>query len=482
MKRGAAIGSWLAVWLALGGAAHAGGVEFPANDTEALGRGGAFTAKADDPMSVEYNVAGLARQRGTRSILDLNLVIGQLTFQRTGAYPDNPSDPLTPWGGRAYPEVRNVEAPFPAPLFALSTDFGKLRRWTFALAAYGPSAAGNRTYPLAVDRAPGPARYDFAQTRSLVVYPTLAVALHALRWLDVGAELQVVVGAFDFTSVSFVDLGRNSCPNVEYQPCDSTTHLRALGATATAAFGVMVRPARWLDLGLHARLPFTIEADGTVEASSPRVVESAVERQPAHFATSFPVVLRSGARLVFHDGMRESGDVEIDATWEAWGRVPETQTHIPKLSAFKNITSVQLHRWHDSYSVRAGGAFNLALPSGVLTARLGLFYDTSTSDSAYTRIDVDTLSKMGLTVGLGYEVRGFGIQLAYAYIIEPQRRVNDGVIRPTNGATQGSSDAATGEPLPAVNNGLYQGRAQILSLGLSAHWDELVQRSTSARR
>ncbi|HEX4461131.1 MAG TPA: hypothetical protein VIA18_24290, partial [Polyangia bacterium] len=49
--------------LLLQSVAWAGGFELPDNDAEALARGAAFTAKADDGMAIEYNVAGLARQR-----------------------------------------------------------------------------------------------------------------------------------------------------------------------------------------------------------------------------------------------------------------------------------------------------------------------------------------------------------------------------------------------------------------------------------
>src|SRR5256885_9835175 len=133
-------GGWL---LLLAATAGAGGVELPGTGTEALGRGAAFTAKTDDGTAVEYNVAGLARQRGTRLLLDGSLIFAELDFQRAGGYPDSPSNPATPWGGKPFPKVQNQGGPFFAPLFALSTDFGVLHRWTFALALYGPSSVGN---------------------------------------------------------------------------------------------------------------------------------------------------------------------------------------------------------------------------------------------------------------------------------------------------------------------------------------------------
>ena len=75
--------------------ALASGFEIPDNGTEALGRGGAFTAKADDGTALEYNVAGLAQQRGTRLLLDANLWLSSYSFQRSGTYPDNPGNSAT---------------------------------------------------------------------------------------------------------------------------------------------------------------------------------------------------------------------------------------------------------------------------------------------------------------------------------------------------------------------------------------------------
>ena len=77
---------YLAV-LGLPTAAFAGGFEFPDNGTEALGRGATFTAKADSPLAIEYNVGGLAQQRGTRLLFDSNLVFQNFKFQRAGTYP-----------------------------------------------------------------------------------------------------------------------------------------------------------------------------------------------------------------------------------------------------------------------------------------------------------------------------------------------------------------------------------------------------------
>src|SRR5262249_5050359 len=162
MTRGAVIAATL---LAAARAVYAGGLELPDNGTEALGRGGAFTAKADDATALQYNVAGLARQRGTRLLFDGNLSLASLDFQRDGVYPAPPSA-ATPWGGQPFPAVHNTGGAFFAPFVGISSDFG-LDRWTFAVGVFGPSSVGNRTYPLSVNGVPSPARYDVVQALPL---------------------------------------------------------------------------------------------------------------------------------------------------------------------------------------------------------------------------------------------------------------------------------------------------------------------------
>ncbi len=76
----------------------------PGNGSEALGRGAAFVAKADDPTAIEYNPAGLAVQRGTKLLLDGHLIMSSYGFQRYGAYPGARSA-QQPWAGLSYPRV-----------------------------------------------------------------------------------------------------------------------------------------------------------------------------------------------------------------------------------------------------------------------------------------------------------------------------------------------------------------------------------------
>jgi long-subunit fatty acid transport protein len=460
---------------------YAGGLELPDNGTEALGRGGAFTAKADDATAMQYNVAGLARQRGTRVLFDGNLILSTLDFTRSGNYPDAPSA-ATPWGGSPFPTVHNTGGPFFAPFFGLSTDFG-LDRWTFAVGVFGPSSVGNRTYTLSVGGVPSPARYDLVQALPLLVLPTASVAVRATRWLDVGLALHVAVAKFDLTSVSFTDISKGLCPNAEYQPCDSTNKLTTSGATATAALGVMLHPLPWWAIGANVRGPIYLNTSGTVEATAPSAVPMPIAPAPATFSTNLPWVVRVGTRLVKLREQFEVADIEFDATWENWSAAQGDgpKVNIPNLSLFQDIHPTIVHHYHDTFSLRLGGSFNVALPAGVLSIRAGVYYDSSATAPKDTRLDFDTLAKLAGTFGLGYSVHGFTLNLAYAYVYEFDRTVADGDIAPVNGAAHGDSVDDQGNPLPAVNNGRYHGQTHIISFGVTFRFDELVGRKHRPR-
>lgn len=467
--------------------ARAGGFEFPDNGTEALGRGAAFTAKADDPTAVLYNVAGLARQRGTKVLVDGNITFASYTFQRSGTYPDNPADPKTPWGGQPFPLVKDTSSPFFAPFLAATTDLG-FDRLTLALAAFGPSGVGVHTYPLGVEGTPSPARYDLVQAKTTIIYPTLAAAYRVLPWLDVGIGLSLAVGNFNLTTISYADSDKAPmlCKNAEYQPCDAQNNLQTKGTSFAPSFGVMVRPYEWLSLGANFRTGYTIDSTGTAKAQLPPALQ-ALSMTPfdpaaAEFITSIPWVLRLGGRYITMEKGREKWDAELDFTFEGWGGAQGEGplVKIPKLGSgmFEqdDIHPTVQHHMNNTFSIRAGGAYNMDAGDGdTLTLRGGLFYDASSTDSAYTRVDFDTLSKVGLTLGAGYRMGPFQGNVALAEIFDISRDVTDGAYAPINGTQHGDSVTHDGmTPLPPTNNGNYSGHIHVLSLGVTVQLDTLL--------
>lgn len=488
-------GPALLLGLALGGLvsvgtdARAGGFEMPANGTEALARGGAFTAKADSPLALEYNVGGLGGQRGTRMVFDNNLWFGEYRFQRAGGDASGP-----------YPEIRtDASTPFYAPWFGLSTDFGFFRRITFAIGAFGPSSVGRRTYPLFVPTEggglrPGPGRYDVLATNLLIVFPTIAMGIHAHRVIDFGISVQQVSAVLNLASASYAPLANSNAPCGE-QPedsrCDAFTRVRVKSFDNFAlAFGTMIHPMPSLDIGLHVRSAVNlgirpITAKGTVAATTPPALSDlpplGTERMDAEFQTWLPWQFRFGLRYAYKKAERQVFDVEVDGTYEAWSwnDTSDNKLTLVKPPMLVNrgmpFTILLRHNYRDTFSIRAGGSYTQPLSEQAsLTLRLGAFVDSSSTRDENIRLDFDTLTKIGGTGGLGLTVRGITLNVAYAYLYSVPRTVENGALSPVNG-TNGMPLSFNDMLAPAVNNGSYSGQTHLVSLGLSVLFDDLVK-------
>jgi len=468
------------------GTARAGGFEIPDNGAEAMGRGGAFVAKASDGTAIHHNPAGLARQRGTHVLVNGNLFLHSFEFQRIGAYPDDPQDPQTPWGNAPYPLVKNIAGPYFAPFVAVTSDFGYFDRLTFGAGVFGPPTIGNRTFPLGVEGKPSPSRYDFVQSRSSIIYPTLSAGVRLTKWLDIGISGHLVLANFDQTSVSYTDLGPETCkPNEqdgeelkEDFRCDSRSTLQAKGTSFAATIGAMVRPSPSIAFGASFRTPTNITATGRVIPTSPRALEGQeLEPGAAMLALQLPWALRVGGRYIGMDADFELYDLELDVTYEGWGSAQSLGpiVTIPDLGAFTDIQTVVQHGYTNTIGLRAGGAYNIDTGDGILSVRGGAYFDSSATNFANTRLDFDTLAKVAGTFGVGYKIGSLGFDLGYAAVASIPRTVGTGQgdIRPVNGAANGRPESSDGELLPAVNEGSYRGFTHILSLGVSVSIESL---------
>jgi long-subunit fatty acid transport protein len=255
--------------------------------------------------------------------------------------------------------------------------------------------------------------------------------------------------------------------------------------TATAALGVMLHPLRAIDIGVHVRGPIALDTSGNV--SNPQLevghnddLHLPAQSGTAQFHSHLPWVVRAGLRYRFLrvDGF-ESGDVELDGNYEAWGQAERDgdTLHVDTLGVFvKNITADITRRYHDTYGVRLGGAWNLSLGFMVLTLRAGMFFDSAATDASDTRLDFDTMLKVAGTGGVALRIRGITLQAAYAYVWSPDRDVNNGNVRPIDGF-DGSNGMPQGGPLfGVVNNGHYHARTQILSAAISIDFDALLKK------
>ena len=135
------------------------------------------------------------------------------------------------------------------------------------------------------------------------------------------------------------------------------------------------------------------------------------------------------------------------------------------------LVAVVPHNYKDTFGVRLGGAYNhLISDTSRLTGRLGFYYDSAATRVEDTHLDFNTADKFAVTAGIGYKVRGFTINLSYAFIYSPSRDVTSSNIRAISAYNGSAYDAD--DPVINYNKGHYDYSTQILSLGVGFNFSE----------
>ncbi|MBI5479832.1 MAG: outer membrane protein transport protein [Deltaproteobacteria bacterium] len=468
------------------------GFEFPDNGTEALGRGAAFTAKADDLTAIQYNIAGLAKLRGTHLLIDLNLANQSYTFARAGNYPDDSyrlggTEYPAPWSGQPFPRIHKQPEAYPIPIGAVATDFG-LRRFTFAFGLNGPSSMGRKKFPDKVTLpdgtvAPAPQRFDLVDEDILIGFFTLAAAWRPLDWLYVGAAFQYTIANVKEHVYAIAYLNQpgspEPCRNAEADACSSKAGINVWDWwVPTGILSVLARPPRLnqLEIGASFRFPFETSATGSGSMSLPTAMQGFdITATGASLKTKMPHSLRTGVRWFFGPREDEKGDVEVDVVWEGWSRVKTFDSTFTL--TIQNVDITVPHRYRDTVSVRTGGAYNFKLGRNRdqrLTLRAGFFWESAAAPDEYTRLDFDGFERFGATVGVGYKVRGITFNLAFAYIYMPTRNVTNSQVTPIYAIFDPPTE-------PSYLNGKFESRMWVLSLGAAVSFDELLKKRSGMR-
>jgi long-chain fatty acid transport protein len=224
--------------------ARANGLEIPENGTEVMGRAGAWTAKADNPLAGALNPAGLAGQP-TALILNANITYQSMCFEKAGVYPTPSANGGTKWEsggyeGQPYPKVCKANGfgdlnvvPQIGFNYAVNSKLGiaLLPLWT-------PSGTGSAKWPTEVNMpgggtAPSPSRFLLVSKDAKIIMPTLAAGYEVARGLRFGAGFQWVITdvQVDPHLAGYAELGREHHAGSEGQhlvrrPVQPVVHAR----------------------------------------------------------------------------------------------------------------------------------------------------------------------------------------------------------------------------------------------------------------
>ncbi|MFN3200460.1 MAG: OmpP1/FadL family transporter [Bradymonadia bacterium] len=465
--------SWVTVAMTLTMAspvwANGFNTEYPDNGARALGRAGAFTAKADDPTAIYYNPAGLALQGpGLRLTVSANIV--DLTHRFTPAATEDVV-PRT----RIEFETAEQNAPaFIAPFIAGQFGFEELPDWGFGFGIYGPAAHGNHRFPnqwtvkgATNTRTGADVSDDLAgnrdatlfpnglvmETELLQMFPTLSAAWRPIKELSVGVSLQ---NSMVFATIR-KGAGGVAPSEVELEFEDWFAPTATIGVhyapTPSMQFGLSVRPGFRHEASGEARLRLFAEcpnpdANGACTGeptigSYPYAGELTPENADGTpnnditFSFDNPTVVRAGVRYVHRDDrtQEEIFDIEFDYVFEAnsvhqgyevefeaqqvdlilanGGSIPDVP--LPSLTDRRN--------YQDSHSFRLGGDWQV-MP-GELTVRLGASYETGASPEEFSHLDFPGLDLASGHIGAGYVIGPVTVDVGYAYVHMFSRSVDN---------------------------------------------------------
>lgn len=474
-------GSVCAALLLLPLSANAGGLEFPDLGTTAIGRGTAFTARADDPSAFYYNPAGLSKLRGFSYLVGANIVLQDLTFTRSGSGDAlYVSDNLNKWDPALdYSAGPDAGVPFkpigsdtkmgPAPMLVLAYGFElpKEQVLTVSVGLLTPSAFGTPAFPK-----DGSQRYVLTEANFLLAYPGIGVSYAMNRYLRVGA---VFLSGFAILHQSQAVRLQPLSDDPEYNEDsggDAYMEVKATdGFIPTAIFGVMSQPWRFLEVGASLKLPAKVEADGTIKFTPPTddFPEAALlpGANKLSLAQQFPLVMRVGARYI-----HEIFDVELDFVWENWsslkgfdvnteatvdlgadhGTVALPDTRIPK-------------NFRDTWSLRLGG--DVEVWPEHLALRIGGYYQSSAypEDNSTFSVDFPYGQQIGLGGGLTWHaMRWLDVVAGYLHVFQPEVTVKNGIVQQMGPTVE--DDKVFYNVGNTVNNGKYEMSLNVVGLTL----------------
>ncbi len=433
---------------------QAGGYEFTTLGTRALGRGGAFGARADEPLAAEFDPAMLTELPGLQLQLDTHLAFLTACYARGGSYgdtldlPEQNFDPANPlrfgpsnqpppdgYQGVRRPTVCD-ETPL-APIPALALSWRASRTLGFAFSVLPPAAVGTRRFGDSKDmtvpvagapggRMPSPTRYMVAEERVLLAWPSLSVGYRATPWLSVGATWGFGIAHLAFLTATRASAGMDFAGDIR-------TNLVATDPfVPRATVSLHLTPIDALDVVLAFTWTDDIKADGRLELTSGVYQERPVEER-------VPSEDCSGTAGACDRGPIEGVGLRAPMPWKARlslryaDRIsprPEDPADVEKLSG-RTEDAMANERWDIELDVEYTASsrvddFTISIPEGALLSIAGLG-DTPLprtivlphrwQDQWTVRLggDYNLIPGMAaLRAGLSYETRG--VDPAYAQI------------------------------------------------------------------
>jgi long-subunit fatty acid transport protein len=454
------VGLALAAFFGARGASATTVLETGDNGSEQMGRGGAWVARASDPLAAFYNPAGLAGQ-DTRLTLQANFNMQSTCFTRLKSandatihdgIPANQAQTVaqeTISPGNNFQQVCNNSQPFPDPQLAFT--YRLTPRIGLGFAVLGPSAAGQQSWPSTMpDGSPAPQRYLLVSANTLLLTPTLGVGWEPIDNLRIGASFLWGIANLDFANYSAAQNAGNLSTNPASTVSAPTNDVRGEIKVAQAFIpgftaGTIWSPTDQIDIAGWYKFMSSIDAKGNALTSvgtgkntvtgdtslancgSTTTPPPSCPANAAEVKINIPMEAKIGFR--FHkvradvdtshrrDPMStDVFDIEADLTWANNSQFKNIQINFPALANGTGTIPVNgtpgylppdasvPHNFQDVWGARFGGDYNI-LPGSLAIRAGGYFQTAAQGNQQYQNIDFAGTQEFGLALGGTWRIR-----------------------------------------------------------------------------
>jgi hypothetical protein len=448
----------LALW-ALASTARAGGFELLPGGTRSVARGGAVAARAEDPMTLLHNPAGLSSLPGDRIMLNIDLPLHSMCFDAYGYYGWGVYNEARSEFGDALdddyattplPEVCNSAAILPLPSIAwagkvsddLTMGFGFVAPTLVPGLRFGGSdgtiSVGGRAMPT-------PTRYQIIEQKvDFAFAPSLGLSYRFGPAFSLGGNLTVAMLSARTWAIQNQSSGTQPATDWLAEVEASDLFIPSL------TIGGLFEPTRALDIGVVARIVDGFDGSGQVTYETNTFHKGATSG-PIPFEND-PIELagvRVGLASVITLGVRYAGllggeqkpdddpmsselwDVELDGSYTfnslagdnavqsgddviIVSRVAGGGSSSPAQEALPEIT-FDRHQL-DSVAVRLGGSFSVVPRSFAVHG--GGFFESRGIEASYASIDSFAFARVGVGLGVMLRLGKFDLFAAYGHIFQ----------------------------------------------------------------
>ncbi|HVU06158.1 MAG TPA: hypothetical protein VHE30_30615 [Polyangiaceae bacterium] len=438
------------------GTALAAGTELLPGGNQSVARGGAVAARAEDPMVLANDPAGLALLEGNQIILDLvtpipHMCVDPYGYYGWGAYGGSSEfgDSLSPdYANAPLPKVCNSAKVATLPDLAYAGKLSKNVGVGFGFVApvllpgmqYGGS---DGTMNTPNGPRPTPTRYSLVkQEVPFALNPTAGIGYRPIPQIAVGLQVQVLMVKARATAVQNAVSGTQ--PSSDWLATLETRDYFVPSVTAS----LHTKPVKPVDLVVAFKYTENFDGAGSVTyetntfhhgAKSGPVPYGNAPIPIADIQVGMPWQLTFAARYAQPLRERKLGglgdpmdtelwDVEADFGYQLAGiarnsidvggdatvYTREAGTSLKKTTA-QNLgaTAIDPHR-KTAYQARLGGSYSVVPQQFQVDA--GTFWESRSVDPEYADIDSFAFQRVGLGLGGVVRIGSFDLRFAYSHI------------------------------------------------------------------